>query len=118
MNPLSNAIKYNRADGEVTGSCETVPGRLLRIGVGDTGPGIPATLQDKLFLPFERLARESGEIEGSGIGLTISRQLIESMGGHIGFESEEGRGRLFWVDVPLNGGNGRRPSPSGHPAPC
>ena len=103
LNLLSNAIKYNTEGGEVAVACQPVESGMLRIMVSDTGLGIPADQQNKLFLPFERLGREAGEIEGSGVGLTITKQIIELMGGHIGFESEEGKGSTFWVDVPVSG---------------
>jgi CheY-like chemotaxis protein len=75
---------------------------MLRISVIDNGLGIAAELQDKLFLPFERLGHELGQIDGTGIGLSITQQIVEKLGGHIGFESEQGRGSHFWVDIPLS----------------
>ncbi len=102
LNLLSNATKYNRPEGSVTLSCECVSDRMLRINVRDTGMGIPQDKQKALFKPFERLGRESGKIEGTGIGLTITRQIIELLGGQVGFESEENTGSLFWVDIPVS----------------
>lgn len=101
-NLLSNAIKYNHKGGSVTVACHNIPDHKLRISVQDTGKGIPAKDQSSLFMPFERLGREAGEIDGSGIGLLLSRQIVELLGGKIGFESEDGKGSTFWVDVPLS----------------
>ncbi len=103
LNLLSNAVKYNSKGGKVTLNCEEIPGRLLRMSVTDTGTGIPVEKQDDLFKPFERLGREAGAIEGSGIGLTITKNIIELLGGQIGFESEAGKGSTFWVDIPISG---------------
>jgi signal transduction histidine kinase/ActR/RegA family two-component response regulator len=102
LNLLSNAIKYNRKGGSVSLACREVYGGMLRISVIDNGVGIAAELQDKLFQPFERLGHELGQIDGTGIGLSISLQIVEKLGGHIGFESEQGRGSHFWVDIPLS----------------
>ena len=102
LNLLSNAVKYNRKDGSVSLACREVYGEMLRISVIDNGLGIAAELQDKLFQPFERLGHELGQIDGTGIGLSITQQIVEKLGGHIGFESEQGRGSHFWVDIPLS----------------
>jgi CheY-like chemotaxis protein len=75
---------------------------MLRLSVIDNGLGIAAELQDKLFMPFERLGHELGQIDGTGIGLSITQQIVEKLGGHVGFESEQGRGSHFWVDIPLS----------------
>jgi signal transduction histidine kinase/CheY-like chemotaxis protein len=101
LNLMSNGVKYNRPGGRVTLSCEEVDGRMLRIKVTDNGLGIPADQQGKLFTPFERLGHELGQIDGTGIGLSISRQIVEKLDGHIGFESEYNTGSCFWVDIPL-----------------
>jgi len=102
LNLLSNAVKYNRENGTVTLTCQEMPDRMLRISVADTGRGIPVDKQDDLFKPFERLGLEAGTIEGTGIGLTITQQIIEVLGGHIGFESEVDKGSTFWIDVPMS----------------
>jgi len=74
---------------------------MLRISVSDTGPGIPKEMQHELFEPFRRLGNEGLTIEGTGIGLTITKHLVELMNGEIGFESTAGVGSCFWVDLPL-----------------
>ena len=101
LNILSNAIKYNRAGGKVTVSSEQRSKKMLRIIVTDTGPGIAVKLQENLFEPFERLGREAGQIEGTGIGLSITRKIVEVLGGSIGFTSEPGVGSSFWIDIPM-----------------
>ncbi|MCP4334885.1 MAG: PAS domain S-box protein [Gammaproteobacteria bacterium] len=100
LNLLSNAIKYNRAGGRITLSSEIVAGRKVRIIVSDTGLGISHEQQAQIFDPFNRLGKESGDIGGTGIGLTITKQLVEAMGGRVGFESEPGKGSVFWVEFP------------------
>jgi|GEM_PF-621107 len=102
LNLLSNAIKYNKKGGTVTLTSQETPNQMLRFRVADTGSGIPVEKQDDLFEPFERLGREAGEIEGTGIGLTISKQIIELLGGQIGYESRIDKGSTFWIDVPLS----------------
>ena len=102
VNLLSNAVKYNRENGSVTMSCQEMPKQMLRISITDTGWGIPVEKHGDLFKPFERLGREVGGIEGTGIGLSITRQIIELLGGRAGFESQEGNGSTFWVEVPIS----------------
>jgi len=98
LNLLSNACKYNHEGGEIRLSCEDVADNRARISIADTGEGIASDLQDGLFEPFNRLGREAGEIEGTGIGLTITKQLVDAMGGRMGFESGVGQGSTFWVE--------------------
>lgn len=100
VNLLSNAIKFNRMGGKVTIDCEERRDGSIRISIEDTGNGIPLTRQRELFEPFSRLDATQRGIEGTGIGLAISKQLIERMGGKIGFTSEVGVGSTFWIDVP------------------
>jgi CheY-like chemotaxis protein len=99
LNLLSNAIKYNRVKGhiDVTYSLDTV--ESVRISVHDTGEGLSAAKLAQLFQPFNRLGQETGTEEGTGIGLVVSKRLIELMGGHIGVESTVGEGSVFWVEL-------------------
>lgn len=100
INLLSNAIKYNKTQGTVQVFCRINDGKA-RISVADTGTGIPADKQSRIFNSFDRLGEERGKIEGTGIGLVITKRLIEAMGGNIGFESVEGQGSTFWVEFRL-----------------
>jgi CheY-like chemotaxis protein len=99
LNLLSNAVKYNREAGRVEVSCEVVAGHRVRINVTDTGPGIAAEKMARLFVPFDRLGAEHSATEGTGIGLALSRGLIQLMGGEMGAESVVGRGSTFWVTL-------------------
>ena len=114
INLLSNAIKYNQKGGKVTLTCQEISPYMFRIKINDTGLGIPTEKQDDLFKPFERLGREAGNIEGTGIGLTITRQITDLLNGQIGFESEVGKGSTFWVDVPMDK-DGGSPTHPGQP---
>ncbi len=100
LNLLSNAIKYNRHGGAVHVSAQPRADDRLRLTVRDTGPGIPADRLHQLFQPFSRLGAELGAVEGTGIGLALSRRLVELMGGQIGVDSPPGEGAAFWVELP------------------
>ncbi len=101
INLLSNAIKYNRFGGRVLVSAQREgPGRA-RISVEDTGVGIDECALEAIFDPFNRLGAESSEIEGTGIGLTLTKALVEMMGGAISVDSAPEQGSRFWVDLPL-----------------
>jgi PAS domain S-box-containing protein len=105
INLLSNAIKYNRPDGTVRVSChrrtsgdgKNAP--MVRISVKDTGFGIAAESASRIFSAFDRLGAERGAVEGTGIGLVITKRLVDAMGGAIGYESRMDEGSTFWVDL-------------------
>lgn len=102
LNIMSNAIKYNHDAGRVDVHCTTTgasPERV-RISISDTGPGIATEFQSRLFEPFDRLFADKTDVEGSGIGLAISRRLVEVMDGEIGVDSTPGRGSTFWIELP------------------
>ena len=103
LNLLSNAVKFNRRGGSVRllSKVDEANGGRLSIGVRDTGPGIPPERMSELFLPFSRLEADEAGIEGTGLGLTLSRRLVEAMGGEIRVVSEVGKGSTFWIDLPL-----------------
>jgi PAS domain S-box-containing protein len=111
MNFGSNAIKYNRPKGRVTFALSTPRPERLRVAVSDTGMGIPADKQDKLFQPFQRAGQETGAIEGTGIGLVITKRLAELMGAEVGFRSVAGEGSEFWVDMPVHSTGARSTPP-------
>jgi PAS domain S-box-containing protein len=100
LNLLSNAVKYNREKGSVELACEQVAGERLRIKVTDTGPGIPPGSVERLFVPFDRLGSERTSIEGTGLGLSLTKRLTEAMGGTLGVASTVGQGTTFWVELP------------------
>ena len=113
LNLLSNAVKYNREGGRVRLNCRElptapasgegdppIPGRV-RIEVSDTGTGLAAEEIGLLFTPFERLRAERSATEGTGLGLALSKSLVEAMNGLIGVESVPGEGSTFWVELPL-----------------
>jgi PAS domain S-box-containing protein len=101
LNLLSNAVKYNREGGSVQLACEPVEGGRLRVKVSDTGLGIPADAIERLFVPFERVTGTQRGIEGTGLGLPLSKRLAEAMGGTLGLASTPGQGSAFWVELPL-----------------
>jgi signal transduction histidine kinase len=101
LNLLSNAVKFNRDGGTVTISCQPAGAEYLRIGVADTGAGLASGKKDELFEPFARLGAETGTIRGAGLGLVIAKRMTERMRGRIGYESREGLGSTFWVELPL-----------------
>jgi hypothetical protein len=101
LNLLSNAIKYNRTGGSILIEVTPEGSDRLRIMVTDTGSGIPAEKMNELFKPFSRLVDDSSGIEGSGIGLTITRRIVELMGGTVDVKSEVGVGSTFWIELPL-----------------
>ena len=100
LNLLSNAVKYNVEEGSLSVMCDVL-NSIVRISVVDTGKGISSDGKKELFKSFNRLGQENGSIEGSGIGLVITKKLVELMGGNIGVESELGVGSTFWIEFPL-----------------
>ncbi|MFO0614851.1 MAG: PAS domain S-box protein [Polyangiaceae bacterium] len=100
LNLCSNALKYNRPDGTVDVEVTCPAPDRVRVAVRDTGVGIAASRQALLFTPFERAGQETGPIEGTGIGLVITRRLAAMMEGRVGFNSVAGEGSVFWVDLP------------------
>ena len=97
---LTNAIKFNHSGGTVTTTCEEGGGHV-RLRVTDTGPGVAPDLHDRLFAPFDRLDAAAKGIEGTGLGLALSKGLVEAIGGTLGVESEPGKGSTFWIELPL-----------------
>ncbi len=126
LNLLSNAVKYNRPGGHVGLSCEKVSGaraadgndagERLRIRVRDTGTGIAPEKMGQLFVPFERLGAEHSDVEGTGLGLALSKRLVEAMGGNMAAESELGQGSTFAIELALVESPLERLERSGHPA--
>lgn len=99
INLASNAIKYNQDGGMIhIGLLDMGTGKL-RILIRDSGPGIEPEKLDQLFKPFNRLGRENSSVEGTGIGLTITKRLVEMMGGEVGVESQPGSGSTFWIEL-------------------
>ncbi len=101
LNLLSNAAKYNKPQGRIEVECAVCDGERIRVSVRDTGIGIAAAQREQLFTPFKRLVDPDHFVEGTGIGLAISKKLVELMGGWIDFDSEPGVGSTFWIELPL-----------------
>ncbi len=101
-NLLSNAIKYNRAGGSIIVECATSGENRVRVSVKDTGAGLAPDQLAQLFQPFNRLGQEASTEEGAGIGLVVTKQLVELMGGVIGVESTVDVGSVFWVELPIS----------------
>jgi len=100
INLLANAVKYNRDAGRVIVDLVPQPDERFRISISDEGSGIPADKRDRLFSPFDRLGAELTASEGTGLGLVLSKRLVEAMGGTIG-ESAPASGSCFWIEFPL-----------------
>lgn len=103
LNLLSNAIKYNHIGGSVTIDATKGDNERLRISVKDTGDGISPERIERLFTPFDRLGAEQTNVEGTGLGLALSKRIAEAMDGTIGVEStaERGAGSTFWIELPI-----------------
>lgn len=99
LNLVANAIKYNRPQGMVAVECQPDGDGRIRISVRDTGPGLDPAQLESLFQPFNRLGQESGTEEGTGIGLVVTKRLVELMGGDIGVSSSPGIGSIFWISL-------------------
>jgi signal transduction histidine kinase/CheY-like chemotaxis protein len=100
VNYGSNAIKYGRTGGTVRFAATAPSASHVRVTVSDDGIGIPPEKHDRIFQPFQRAGQETGPIEGTGIGLAITKRLAELMGGRVGFASAVERGSEFWVELP------------------
>jgi PAS domain S-box-containing protein len=116
LNLLSNAVKYNREGGSVRIAATRHTDTTARLEVADTGIGIAAGDLALAFEAFERLGAEATDVEGTGLGLALSKRLIESMGGTIGVDSEVGRGTTFWLQLPLVAADAIGPPSSGEAA--
>lgn len=101
VNLLSNAIKYNKVNGMVVVDCTAIHPGCVRISVEDTGDGLTAENLMQLFQPFNRLGKEASLEKGTGIGLVVSKRIVELMKGAIGVESTVGQGSVFWVELNL-----------------
>ena len=99
LNLLSNAVKYNREGGMVEVDCDVTASGRIRVSIRDTGSGLPPEKLTQLFQQFNRLGQEAGSVEGTGIGLVVTKQLVELMGGKIGVESTVGVGSVFWFEL-------------------
>jgi PAS domain S-box-containing protein len=99
INLLSNAIKYNQASGRVTVAYTVISADRIRISFKDTGAGLTPEKMAQLFQPFNRLGQEAGIVAGTGIGLVVTKQLVELMGGVLGVDSTVGEGSVFWVEL-------------------
>ena len=123
LNLLSNAVKYNRDDGRVEVSCTKAGSGSIRLAIRDTGCGIAPGLLERLYTPFERLGADRSGVEGTGLGLALSRRLVEAMHGTLHVESTVGEGTTFAVELPLAvgrsavvaGTNGVPPPPAATP---
>ena len=101
LNLLSNALKYNNNNGTVTVNWTLSSSGRIRILIKDTGPGLTSEKIAQLFTPFNRLGQEAGNVEGTGIGLVMSKRLAELMDGTLGVESTPGTGSTFWCELPV-----------------
>jgi signal transduction histidine kinase len=101
INLGSNAVKYNRDGGRVSVTCHDADSGRVLVAVTDSGDGIPPDMLDRVFVPFDRLDAGERGVEGTGIGLTLSKTFAEAMDGTIGVQSTVGQGSTFWVELPM-----------------
>ena len=100
LNLLSNAVKYNNENGKIIIDCNVEDAEQTRISIIDTGEGLTPEQQSQLFKAFSRVGVDKTEIEGTGIGLVITKNIVELMGGSIGVDSQHGKGSTFWFELP------------------
>ena len=117
INLVSNAVKYNRPGGTVVISCGDGDEGRFRISVRDTGAGLTAEQLRRLFTPFDRLGADGTGVEGTGLGLTLSKHLTEAMGGLLLVESTAGVGSTFSVELPVGAAEVAEPAPAPPAAP-
>jgi CheY-like chemotaxis protein len=99
INLLSNAVKYNRPGGEIRVACGELPDGRVEVAIADTGHGMTAEQIERLFDPFDRLGAERSDVEGTGLGLPLSRGLIQAMGGKMSADSVPGTGTTIRVEL-------------------
>lgn len=114
LNLLNNAIKYNRDSGSIFIKVEQKPIGMVRLSVTDTGNGIAEEFIPKLFTPFERIGADKTSTEGTGLGLSVVKKLMEAMGGTYGVESVLGQGSTFWIELPQSESQIEKASKSGN----
>ncbi len=116
LNLITNAVKYNRPGGSVFVECQDDGPGMVKVGVRDTGIGIPEEKIDRLFTPFDRLDLEKdSSIQGTGLGLTVSKAIMEAMGGTLGVETYK-EGSMFWIEMPAYEADQETPMPGSSPA--
>ena len=101
LNLLSNAVKYNKPNGSIIIQEQITDTNHFRLNIQDTGLGIPEDQQKLLFTTFSRLGQENSNIEGTGLGLSVTKNIVEAMSGTISFHSIENQGSLFWIEFPI-----------------